>query len=253
MLLTRKDDIFWLKFPAFAAQKGLWHGIFLRLGGVSQAPFNGLNLGANTGDSKKNVAANRRLIADLLPGSDMCFVRQVHGDGIFNQPETLNSGSFDVAEADAMISHYKGQYLTILVADCQAVLLADPVRNVVGNVHSGWRGSINNIIGKTVAEMVARHGCRPQDILAGIAPSLGPCCAEFVHYRKEIPSRYWKYKDSRDFFDFWAISQDQLLEAGLASQHIHISRICTRCNPHLFYSYRARHETGRFAAVIGLT
>ena len=139
------------------------------------------------------------------------------------------------------------------MADCQAILLYDPLRRVVANVHAGWRGSIANIAEKTVAAMERQFGCRGHDMVAAIAPSLGPCCAEFIHYRNEIPEKFWKYKFDRNHFDFWKISQDQLAGAGLQPENIHGGNMCTRCRPDYFYSYRgeARH-TGRFAAVIGL-
>ncbi len=222
----------------------------MRLGGVSPDPFGELNVGAHTGDAAERVRINRRRISNLLSGGQLDFVRQVHGTRVVDRSQA-DAAADD--EADAVISARRQRFLTILVADCQAVMLVDPVRRVVANVHSGWRGSVGNIIGKTVAEMVGAHGCRPQHILAGVGPSLGPCCAEFVNYRKEIPGQYWPYKDGRDHFDFWAVSRDQLLEAGVRRRHVHLSRICTRCNPHLFYSYRQMRQTGRFAAVIGMT
>jgi YfiH family protein len=142
--------------------------------------------------------------------------------------------------------------LTILVADCQPVMLFDPVRSVIANIHSGWRGSIINIIGRTVAEMQKRFGCLPADIHAGIGPSLGPCCAEFVNYREEIPESLWSYRVSNHHFDFWAMSRDQLLQAGLLPGRIEIGGLCTRCRRDLFFSYRAARRTGRMAAIIGM-
>jgi hypothetical protein len=132
------------------------------------------------------------------------------------------------------------------------VLLFDPIRGAVANIHSGWRGSIDNIIGETVKEMRLRFGCRPRDLMAGIGPSLGPCCAEFLNFRREIPAALWRYRINATHFDFWAMSRDQLLGAGLKEGHIEQSRLCTRCRTDLFFSYRAAKETGRFASVIGL-
>jgi copper oxidase (laccase) domain-containing protein len=89
-------------------------------------------------------------------------------------------------------------------------------------------------------------------MLAGIGPSLGPCCAEFINYREEIPQVYWRYKDADHNFDFWSLSREQLLHAGVPAKNIETSRICTRCRTDEFFSYRAAKTTGRFAAVIGL-
>jgi copper oxidase (laccase) domain-containing protein len=130
--------------------------------------------------------------------------------------------------------------------------LYEPVRRVVANVHCGWRGSIQNIIGRTVETMARQFGCSPGSIVAGIGPSLGPCCAEFINYKAEIPQAFWKYKDSDHHLDFWSVSRDQLTKAGVASENIETSRICTRCRADEFFSYRTAKITGRFAAVIGL-
>lgn len=117
--------------------------------------------------------------------------------------------------ADAVITDIKGIFLVIQVADCQSVMLYDPHQKAIANIHSGWRGSIMNIIGKCADTMVREFGCRPENLLAGISPSLGPCCSEFIHYKEEIPEPLWKYKHrDKDFFDFWAMSRDQLMEKG---------------------------------------
>lgn len=123
---------------------------------------------------------------------------------------------------------------------------------MVANVHSGWRGSIANIIGHTLDAMKKNFGSDPAHVVAGIGPSLGPCCAEFVNYKEEIPEPFWKYRNDRRHFDFWAVSRDQLCEAGVCAENIHISGLCTRCRTDLFFSYRAEGITGRFAAIIGL-
>jgi YfiH family protein len=183
----------------------------------------------------------------------LVFVRQVHGRAVLALKQPPPPGQDGpVGTADAIVTDRTGLLLTILVADCQAVLLFDPRRRVVANVHSGWRGSIANVIGATVSVMVNDFGCRPNDILAGVGPSLGPGCAEFINYRDEIPPSLWRYRVSAHHFDFWALSRDQLITAGLAADRIRLARICTRCHPDQFYSYRAGHKTGRFAAVIGM-
>jgi len=151
-----------------------------------------------------------------------------------------------------MVTDVKGITLVIQVADCQPVFIYDPFRQVVGNVHSGWRGSINNIIGRTISVMESEFGCRARDLLASVGPSLGPCCSEFINYRTEIPMRFWNYRQKNNRFDFWCLSRDQLSAAGVLRKNISISNLCTSCRTDLFYSYRKEKETGRFAAAIGL-
>ncbi|WP_231714579.1 peptidoglycan editing factor PgeF [Desulfonema ishimotonii] len=237
--------------------EGIWHGLFTRKGGVSLRPWKSLNVGRSVGDSPRAVTQNRRRILRTAGGDRLVFAHQVHGTEILIVSE--NSGEAasasprsDPAPADAMITDIPGQNLVIQVADCQPVLLYDADRHVAANIHSGWRGSIRNIIGKTISAMTAHFQSDPRRIFAGIGPSLGPCCAEFVNYQREIPEKYRTYRKASDHFDFWAISRDQLCDAGVLPAHIICSGLCTRCRTDLFFSYRGEHTTGRFAAVIGL-
>jgi copper oxidase (laccase) domain-containing protein len=98
--------------------------------------------------------------------------------------------------------------------------------------------------------MVKTFKLDPKNFLACFSPSLGPCCAEFVNYKTELPQEFWPFKDERDNFDFPAISRGQLVNAGLKDDNIEFSGICTRCSDE-FFSYR-RGDTGRFAVIAGL-
>jgi len=247
------------KFEHFQKEPQIIHGVFTRTGGTSIHPFDSLNIGIHSGDKTTAVNNNRKLIIRKMGMKPLIFLNQVHGDNIkvLKKDDPEFSIHFEPGKetytADAIISDMKGVCLVIQVADCQAVMLYDPKTQVIGNIHSGWRGSLKNIIGNSVAEMVDSFGCRPEDILAGISPSLGPCCAEFVNYRDEIPQHFWKYKiKDADHFDFWKISVDQLLEKGLKKEHIENMNLCTRCHTNDFYSYRAEKTTGRFACVISM-
>jgi len=245
------------QFSRLAACADIRHGVFTRNGGCSPPPFNSLNVGHGVGDDVAGVEKNRRTIGDCFRGAELVFARQVHGRQVLNTADfpgrpQANPHPAEPIVGDAMVTDQPHKYLVIQVADCQSVLLYEPVRRVVANVHCGWRGSIQNIIGRTVAAMVQQLDCNSGDIIAGIGPSLGPCCAEFINYKTEIPKEFWRYKDSGDHFDFWAISSDQLINAGVLGKNIESSQMCTRCRTDHFFSYRAEKTTGRFAAVIGL-
>lgn len=256
-----------LQFPCLADCPGLDHGVFTRQGGVSSPPFDSLNLGTAAGDRPEDVLQNRAAVSGCFDHDRFISVKQVHGTVIrvFKKERPPDLNSADSLEGDALVSDIPGLLLGIKLADCQAVILFDPVKLVAANIHSGWRGSVANIIGKTIGVMKEEFGSRPGDIRAGISPSLGPCCAEFVNYRQELPPELWSYKapahspdhpSDRHFdhhFDFWAISRDQLTSAGVAEDHIETAGICTRCRTDLFFSYRAEGRTGRFLAVAGLT
>lgn len=250
-------------FTHFSDCPHLVHGVFTRHGGVSRPPFDSLNVGGRTGDDPAAVMENRQRILSCLGMSRAVFLNQVHGKEVLVlakedtpdpaliwKPGCPAAGI--VPTADAVVTDLTDLALVIQVADCQAVLLADFEKKVIANVHSGWRGSVENIIGRCVDVMIRRFRCDPGRILAGISPSLGPCCAEFIHYRKEIPEPLWRYKlPDRAYFDFWRMSLDQLRETGVLLDHIITMGECTRCRPDRFFSYRHAGKTGRFACVIG--
>ncbi|OQY06698.1 MAG: multicopper polyphenol oxidase [Desulfobacteraceae bacterium 4572_123] len=256
MLLTDKNGVLFFRFSNFSGFSELGHGIFTRNHGCSDGPFQSLNICAGVGDDIDRVMANRHLVNRLLGGGEPVFLNQVHGCDVAvikGRDNGLSGIATDKALAgDAVITDIPGLNLVIQLADCQAVLMYDPIRGVVANVHSGWRGSIQNIIGATINIMERKFCTTPGDIIAGIGPSLGPCCAEFVNYRSELPESFWKYSDASNHFNFWAASSDQLCDAGVLKENIRTANICTRCNSDLFFSYRRAKITGRFAAAIGL-
>jgi YfiH family protein len=153
---------------------------------------------------------------------------------------------------DGFFSQLPGLLMMIKVADCQAILLYDPTRKVAGIIHAGWRGSVKNIVGKAIRLMVAQYNSNPSDIIAGVGPSLGPCCSEFLNWQEELPSNFSRFQVSANHFDFWAITQLQLMESGVMREKIEIAGLCTKCHPEVFYSYRGEGKTGRFAVAIGI-
>ncbi|MBF0241774.1 MAG: peptidoglycan editing factor PgeF [Desulfamplus sp.] len=240
----------------------LVHGVFTRHGGVSDLNFKSLNVGLLVGDDKNSVYLNREIVAKSM-GVDKersIYLNQVHGEDFLVLKMGDHNLNSDIKvqspkEADGIITNIKGVLAVMQVADCQAVILYDPVNQVVANIHSGWRGSILNIAGRGVDIMAKEFGSDPAQIVAAISPSLGPCCAEFKNYQNEIPEHLWRYKielkdgstDESNHFDFWKMSHDQLTDKGLLSQNIEIAKVCTSCTTNLFYSYRKEGITGRFA------
>ena len=256
MVISSANGPIFLQFPGLLQFPELFHGVFTRKGGVSEGPFKSLNSSLGVGDRPQHVEENRRRMTGRCHGLMPVFPKQVHGKSVYvllgEKTEALPHHRSSRFEADAVVTGTPGVALGIQVADCQPVILYDPVKRIVANVHSGWRGSIENILSVTLAAMREGFGSAPKNIHAGIGPSLGPCCAEFVNFRDEIPKRYWAYKDSRDHFDFWSISRDQLAAEGVKTENIYTSGLCTRCRTDLFFSYRGEGTTGRFAALAGV-
>lgn len=234
----------------------LRHAVFTRMEGVSEPPFNSLNLSVASGDNAANVNTNLNAVRAYFHTPHIANIKQIHSDIVV----TINAGNREslntpapVLEGDALVTALTNTVLLVKVADCQPVLLADPVKKIIAAAHSGWRGSVQNIIGKTVLVMQTKFGCNPADIIAAIGPSLGPCCAEFTNYKTELPPSFWPFKLNACHFNFWRISAMQMKAAGILEKNIEISGLCTVCNTDLFYSYRRDKITGRFGAAIMLT
>ncbi len=230
------------------------HAMFSRHGGRSTAPFSSLNCSYTVGDDPSAVEGNRELIRETIGAGTVKEITQVHGDSILvvNNVEQVTK----MEKMDAMITDVAGIGLLIQQADCQAVLLHDPVKGVIGAIHSGWRGSVSNIIAKTIQCMEKEFTVQPSNILAVISPSLGPCCGEFINYHAELPPDFFTFQTTRNHFDFQAISRMQLIHAGVKEKKIDTAKKCTACNEDFFSYRRAMHrangQTGRNGSVIAL-
>lgn len=245
-------EVPFFQFQGLSVYPELAHFVFTRHGGVSDSPFRTLNVSAGTGDRVKNVEANLSIIRKVTGATALASMNQVHGKriAIFRDRDSLDSRT--PVTADAMITNLAGTALLVKQADCQAVTLYDPINKVISNVHCGWRGNVQNLLGRVIASMKEEFGCDPSRIRAAIGPSLGPCCAEFVTYREIFPESFRAFMSRDSHFDLRAVSRFQLLEAGLQEDHIEAADCCTRCRTDLFYSYRGEGRTGRFATVVML-
>ena len=225
------------------------------VGGVSGGRFRQANIGFHVGDDPFAVDWNRQRIKENMQARVLLSGHQTHGANIYCQTDLLTD-DLEVADCDGFITDQPGVGLMIQQADCQAVLCFDPARKLVGAVHSGWRGSVQNIVAKMINTMKEKFSSNPVDIMAIISPSLGPCCAEFVNYKKELPADFHKFMIGENHFDFWQISRAQLIAAGLIDANIQSLDICTSCDEN-FFSYRracreADGKTGRHCSLIML-
>ncbi len=249
------NGLSFFQFSLFQSVPELIHGIFSRQAGITQGAFASLNLSFAVGDDRQKVVHNRDLVLKTLGIGSMRSLKQVHGKEAVVIQDSPLIASHRVPEersGDILMTRIRGQGLMIKQADCQSLLFYDPRHKAVANIHCGWRGNINNVIGEAVKQMKTFYRTHPSDLIAGIGPSLGPCCAQFINYRTEIPPRYWTYQARPYFFDLWRLSRDQLLAAGVLEDHIEIAGICTSCQTRDFFSYRKEKKTGRFATVIAL-
>jgi YfiH family protein len=243
----------YLQYQNLSQYHQLKHGTFTRHGGSSNSPYASLNTSDEVGDDRKDVAENLTIIKNTMGAGRIFFARQTHGIEILvlraDEIETFGNSR----QADAMITNIPGLGLMIKQADCQAVILFDPQKNVAANVHCGWRGNVQNILARTVRKMVHGFDCSAANLVAAIAPSLGPCCAEFITHRDIFPATFEDFMVTESHFDLWRLSTHQLVMAGVNPDNITVSGICTRCHTDRFFSYRGEGTTGRFGTVVMLT
>jgi hypothetical protein len=239
--------VVYFQFPRLAREPGLVHAVFTRHGGVSSPPFSSLNTSYSTGDDPEHVRQNLSIIRQVMGGEDVLFLDQVHGREILILRQGDSPEFPQGAQADAVITNRKNLVVMVKQADCQGVILYDPGTRVLGIAHCGWRGNTLNILGAVVERMVSQFGCSRPRMIAALAPSLGPCCAEFNTYRDIFPESFTPFMVRENYFDLWEISRRQLIEAGLSGEKIELARVCTSCRTDLFFSYRAEKTTGRFA------
>ena len=256
-----KIALFW-NFENFSSLKGIRHFVSTRNGGVSDPPFDTLNLSFNVSDDPKHVASNRKLLSSALrfKVESLTTAKQVHGNKVaIVEREMRGKGANDhgsaLDEIDAMVTDIPDILLMIQVADCVPLLLYDPKQKVIAAAHAGWRGTVLEIARNTVNSMVKRFKSDPAYIYVGIGPSIGPCCYEVGHeVIREASKDLIKTRNGKNYFDLWEANKSQLIEAGIPASNIEISRICTHCNSDTFFSSRAGGGvTGRFGAGIMLT
>lgn len=138
------------------------------------------------------------------------------------------------------------------VADCESILLYDPVKKVIGNIHAGWRGTLNKIVSKSIHIFVNDYDSNPEDIIACISPSLNKCCSEFSQYESDLFKTNFSYafefieeKNNKYYIDTNGINMNELINAGLKKENIVDSLICTKCNKDKYHSYRADNHTDK--------
>jgi polyphenol oxidase len=238
--------------PLLAALPELVHGFFTRQGGVSSGAYRSLNVSLVVGDHPDLVDENQRLMQRALGLEVLAGAAQVHGGSAAVITSAGQIQQEDIPEVDILITTLPDIGLVIKQADCQAVMLYDPVNRVIANVHCGWRGQIDNILSETVALLQNLFGSQARHLYAAVGPSLGPCCAEFRNFRQEFPEALWGYQVRPTFFDLWRLTRDQLIAAGLQPERLDLARLCTRCGAGEFFSYRRDRITGRQGAVIAL-
>lgn len=252
-----------LKYYQFEQFQALKHGMFTRLGGVSQGPWHGLNLGGTVGDSVEAVRQNHLLMyqAMAVDVHQTCTTWLAHSADTVIVDAPVRHRRW-VAIADGMVTDRPDVVLVMRYADCTPLLFYDPVKRVIGMGHAGWRGTVLGIGASVVHTMRTAYGCSPQDIRVGIGASIGPDkyqvgheVVEAVHHHFGTLDGLIRYDptDHTAYFNLWEANKRDLLRIGIREEHIEIAGICTATRLDEFYSHRAeKGRTGRFGVVMSL-
>lgn len=175
-----------------------------------------------------------------------------------------NSESEDFQDIDGLITDVKIKVLSAVFADCNSLLLYDPVKNVIGNIHSGWRGTVSKIGEVAIKKMVDTYGCSPADIICCIGPSIRQCHFEVDEdikdifldvFKDESIISFGEIKDGKQKYYVDAIKaiKNMLMCCGLKQENIVDCGICTLCNKDILHSYRAeRSNAGRNCSIMCL-
>ena len=274
MIERSKGEIRYFAFESLAGQRGVDAIVTTRHGGESTGAFATMNLGKRTGDDPATVDKNRARAASIVGAAPawLTFGRQVHEARVAVVGNNQRGDVFD--DTDALVTNAALVPLVILTADCAAIFFLDPVRRAVGIAHAGWRGTVAGIAARTVETMREAFGSAPGDLVAGIGPSIGPCCYEvgsevidavtgaFPEHAEEVlvepdmasaGSFRASVNEEKKHFDLWRANELVLRDAGVREERIEVSRLCTSCRTDLFYSHRAeKGNTGRFGGIVML-
>jgi YfiH family protein len=236
-----QDGVRWLE----AELPGARAAFSTRLGGVSEAPFDALNVAILTGDKRDRVAENRRRLTESINRDPEGVVmgRQVHGTKLrsherHQEPHVYADLERSPDEVDAQATSSSELTPLVMVADCLPVAMVGP--GGVAMVHCGWRGLAGGIIAEAVGAVEAE--------VAAIGPGIGPCCYEVGG---EVLAAFGDLEGVARgrMLDLTAVARALLEQAGVAA--IESSGLCTSCNPELFYSHRRDGErTGRQAGLV---
>ncbi len=227
------------------APEGIFAATTTRAGGVSEGPWESLNLAAHAGDRREAVTENRRrLVEETGLVREPVWLQQVHGTRV------VQAEDGPLQEADAVIS--TGRPIGVLTADCLPVLLCSSSGDEIAALHCGWRSLSGGIVANTVAAMSSDPG----DLIAWLGPAISQPAFEvggevrdiFLAGVEDAAACFMPNENGRWQADLYGLARLYLAAAGVSA--VFGGGLCTRSDGDAFFSYRRDGETGRMATVI---
>jgi polyphenol oxidase len=234
--------------PEWAAPPGVRCAFTLRTGGVSEAPYDSLNVGAHVGDVEAAVEENRRRVRERLGlPAEPVWLQQVHGVGVADLDD---AGA--LTRADAVVTRVRGRVCVIQVADCMPVLFAARDGSAVGAAHSGWRGLAGGVLEETVRHL----GVPAAQLVVWLGPTISQehfevgdeVRAAFVLHDPNAASAFEANARGRWQCDLYSLARRRLEALGV--REVSGGGWCTYADAARFFSYRRDGQCGRMAALI---
>ena len=282
--LSCGDVVEYLQFPKLAKLEGVEHVFTTRTGGVSKGDCATLNFSFTRGDEPKCVLENYCRIGEIfgIEAKDFVTTDQTHTTNIrvVIKADAGKGVTFsrDYTDIDGLITNEKGLILSCFTADCVPIYFVDPVKQVIGVAHSGWRGTVAGMGNCMVKRLQAEFGCEPVNMVAAIGPSICQTCYEISEeVAVQFKQGFWKEEAVTDYgkeafarglhptgrlltegkaegkyqLDLWLANYIVLRRAGILAENIDMTDICTNCNPAYLFSHRATGgKRGNLAAFL---
>ncbi len=269
MQVKVKDEVTGLCFHALEETGIVAHSFSTRLGGVSKEYFSSMNFSFTRGDDPRHVMENYRRMASFLnvDVERMVLSHQTHTTNVRVVTE-MDAGKGVIRErdyqnVDGLVTNIPGITLVTFYADCVPLYIVDPVHKAIGLSHSGWRGTANRMGRITLDVMKRAYGTEASDVIACIGPSICQDCFEVgaevaeafaaafsPEYHRAL---FYKKENGKYQLNLWKANEIIFQEAGVTAGQIHVTDICTRCNPELLFSHRKHGEKrGNLAAFLSI-
>lgn len=256
-VIIKNENIKYMQFKKLLKYKNIKHCFTLKP----------TDVGSNdTYRTTKSIAdKNYKDICNLLKLDSSNIVRpyQTHTNNVKKITNEVGIFLEKLQDVDGLITRENNKILSLTFADCTPIYLYDKQKNIIGNIHSGWQGTVKKIAKYAIIKMKKEFNSDPKDIICVIGPTIRKCHFEVQKDVKDIFYNTFKYMKNIDkiiefnkntnsyFIDTVEINKELLKGEGILKENIVDSGICTYCNSNIIHSYRKEgKEAGRNTALI---
>ena len=222
---------------------------------------------SNYKEKEQDILQDYKKICNEINIDSNCILRpyQTHTNVVKEAKEECGVFLENFKDVDGIITNRKNKALSLTFADCTPIFLFDPIKNTIGNIHSGWQGTVKQIVKNAINKMIETYNCNPKDIICCIGPTIRKCHFEvdedvkniflntFSNYDDIITLGDIKDGKQKYYIDTVKINTKMLLEMGVKEENIIDSKICSVCENKLIHSYRKERDlSGRCTAIMML-